>query len=609
MKKLLLFLMVLLLSFTSVSALLTEVDYTYNTYNGWGYNLSTGLYEVEDYWSVSDKMLINPLTIDSTISLEYDDTFHHILFWNDQGQYIGYLNSSESSVDTGDGRLLGTVGTGEFIYPEGAKMFALQAYDWATFWDDTVHTTAGDIDNIATGTLSYRDIFEGTQLLTNGDFTSGSTNWTTHTYIDFSGGNASYNCPIYTDCYTQYIGAWTVDHINYISFDLNITSGNMLFENSIGYNTSGTHSRLYTDSSNGNLLFDNNNNAPSIWTLDNIVVYDLTDLFGSGNEPDLTTFETYLDYYNLYKDAQDTYSYSDIFGTSLYGAGKTNMITNGDFSNGTTNWGTDSGNTFTIETGYAKVVDNGADAYTNVNQSNIYWYNSHKYYAVLDFKSNGLNDMLKHYFVSSPVSYFFIDYYNNTEWASYGTVLEFTGTSAYYTLVHTAYTLPYDTTIAYFDNIKVYDLTDLFGGEGLEPDLETFEGYLETYTDPWYYYFNTSTGNTYLEFDAIDFSIFYYYDQVPIDHDLEDRVDEYLTDWNMNTAFFKVLIAFSLMIIFAIASYKLSKSKAVVLATEGVLYTLFVILGWFSYWPIIIMVLALLILGLNAIMKGSGSSA
>jgi hypothetical protein len=152
-----------------------------------------------------------------------------------------------------------------------------------------------NIDTVAYGGLSYREIFEDGQLVTNGD-----VGWVANTYAYLSPVtlNLTTNDKIYLR-YTQETlsgdninaaGRWTL--FNLSTFN-NIVSSQ--------YNN-GTYSYLHTAIRTANeLLYTyGNQSVGGQIKYNNIFIINLTDLFGAGNEPNQATMDTlYQEYITL----------------------------------------------------------------------------------------------------------------------------------------------------------------------------------------------------------------------------------------------------------------------------------------------------------------------
>ncbi|MCK9576792.1 MAG: hypothetical protein M0R51_12795 [Clostridia bacterium] len=160
-----------------------------------------------------------------------------------------------------------------------------------------------------------------------------------------------------------------------------------------------------------------------------------------------------------------------------------NLISNGDFSDGTTGWTTESYNILTATNGYASVVFNGntppTTSFINVNQSLVVIEN-HIYYCCFNYKTNiqfvGTSN-IRAYF-TPPTTYFYsgIGVYDDNWHTLSGIFTATQNTLAFFVFTGRSANSN-DINIGeyiYFDNIMLFDLTATFG-MGFEPSLTDFE--------------------------------------------------------------------------------------------------------------------------------------
>lgn len=321
MKKLFLaFMMMMLITLPDVVAVSTEIVYDYTAYNGQGYNLVTGGYEERGYWASTNKMLINPAADPARIEIETAGYFHHILFFNDQNQYIGYKNcNTTTTYDTGGDEYLGTVSCAAspvlVTYPENARTFTLQVYQWREYLDDI----------LLTGAASYFDIFGddifdttySDNLIENGDFSDGLVGIYYYTPTDSFGIVENIDDRLHivsldgTNKYVEY-NVMINSNQYYISFDFDWISGS-------GVATEGFTSNINSIVSDQNIseirtstqtyLVIKRYNTTEFY-IDNLMLFDLTTIYGAGNEPDLATFETVIDDWQAEMDGLNEEYYS-----------------------------------------------------------------------------------------------------------------------------------------------------------------------------------------------------------------------------------------------------------------------------------------------------------
>lgn len=110
-----------------IFALTLEYEFTITDNKRW--NLQTGVIEDDLRYTITNRIQIIP-SDDQTIDA-FADTYHHVLFYNDRNQYIGYKNTPYSTYQI-EGRYLGNIQDDPnypgFTYPENAKFFTFMLY-------------------------------------------------------------------------------------------------------------------------------------------------------------------------------------------------------------------------------------------------------------------------------------------------------------------------------------------------------------------------------------------------------------------------------------------------------------------------------------------------
>ena len=184
-------------------------------------------------------------------------------------------------------------------------------------------------------------------------------------------------------------------------------------------------------------------------------------------------------------------TYRDIFGDSLYSTGKTNLINNGDLSDGYSNWLEN--NASVIETSETlRFIATAQYGYARQYFSVI---DNHIYYASLDYKVRHSGNLIYKYgFSESSSTALYDNLWNN---ASY--ILNANQT------IDTARFAIRDYNISgwdyvYQDNFMIYDLTTLFDGYDI-PTITQFEEMLAEYERL------TQTGNTGLTLEDMNLSL------------------------------------------------------------------------------------------------------
>lgn len=260
-------------------------------------------------------------------------------------------------------------------------------------------------------------------------------------------------------------------------------------------------------------------------SIDNMMAFNLTDLYGSGNEPTLEEFEIILEDAPDYFD-EWTYNYYEAdatigeFACERYAD---NLITNGDFSNGETGW------TFGSSVTSHSVTNDELTTIlkSNTSSSNNWIYQS--IYTSLNYTNNFYTtidyDLIT--FINDPASTIFRvgqNYWtiNESDAISQGDSGTFSYIdSAYGNIVSYGTYFTFGLTdnnenVAIIDNVMVFDLTALFGMNN-EPsqsewevilDANTVDGYTDGFTfedtcymtveqnNPIYQYYNYLEGHS-----------------------------------------------------------------------------------------------------------------
>lgn len=167
MKKLIMLLILIGLSLLGgiTTFALETINYNIVFYEDRAWDITDGSFDVNDnYWS-TNKLKI----VDDEITLN-NLYFHHILFWDSVGRYMGYYNTTDGGYE--GSKYLGD--TDETVdLPLDASWFSLTAYE-----NTPLDIPRSELNN---NTLSeiFEDalLFDDYQLVTNGDFNNGSTGW------------------------------------------------------------------------------------------------------------------------------------------------------------------------------------------------------------------------------------------------------------------------------------------------------------------------------------------------------------------------------------------------------------------------------------------------
>jgi hypothetical protein len=122
MKKLLIFVL-MLFSFSGITIFGADVNYNFNITDNFKWNLETGAIESDLKFAITSKMIIGNANIE-TLS----QTYHHVVFWNNKNQYIGYKNTQYSILE--NAYYLGDIENGNlgFTAPANAHFFSFMMY-------------------------------------------------------------------------------------------------------------------------------------------------------------------------------------------------------------------------------------------------------------------------------------------------------------------------------------------------------------------------------------------------------------------------------------------------------------------------------------------------
>ena len=320
-----------------------------------------------------------------------------------------YVDTLISSISDGTPEAFNNLTEIESTYPSGSNYVKLNLEDgyvykwggsaWIKGW---LYQNSADIEKIT----SKLPIIN---LIDNGDFSKGLEGWT------INSGNPS----ISTQDFVSYPQSMNVDsdgtssqvekildlkmgHKYYVGMQIKVTryvAGYVGFRlygagGRTVYVASTTHgfttlSRIHEASdTNGRFVVGGISGADLDGFIDNIMIVDLTETFGAGNEPTIQEFEELLvklpdGFVGATINPLVSFNYfeerkADKQGLELVPV--TNMIKNGDFSNGQTNWVVNAGNP--IVDGNKVVVDS-TEVSSQLVQNDLPLTVGHKYYAAV----------------------------------------------------------------------------------------------------------------------------------------------------------------------------------------------------------------------------------
>lgn len=472
MKKYKFFVLILLITLITsigVNADTIDGDYSYTTYDNEGYDLITGEALENINMSRTNRVEIARDSIDDKIYFN-DSDFSHVLFFNSSNIYIGYGNGNGSTRELSSyiGAVVPDGGAYSIEVPENARKFALMNYNY----QDTrnlIAYTQPSIDAMAWETLSYRDIFAGTNLIINGDFND--------THIEYE---PLFN--LFDETADLTVDGFTVNVVDADNFTIKSTGYTGIIDNEwldisfsidTQYTISGNyHSETgasndwlifyYTDLSYDYFILTSPTETAFTFTSDVLKSVDHISLFdwGSSSPDEFTYFNNFkieegaiATEYSIPYDAPDNW---------LYGM----VNPHGEVIGGRLKLRND---------------DVVTDLYTILYNDYIYS-NGHTVYFYYELESNSTYtdfDIAVRY-LSSPYTTLYVDEDANRNEIYYSSFLHtFTDDIGVRFDIQLEYT-----NYIYADNIKAYDLTALgFITMPTTAEFETMKLYYDTYKD------------------------------------------------------------------------------------------------------------------------------
>jgi hypothetical protein len=276
---------------------------------------------------------------------------------------------------------------------------------------------AKGIDEVAYGGKTYREIFEGGQLLANSDFTDGTTGW------NFAGSTIS-------SIDNQYVQVSSTTNFGYVGRLNQKIIGQIYYQVSSAKKISGTMTYFDFGTDSTNIIVPTNDfqqfsarytatetivltrgrGTPNyIYQVDYIYLYNLTQLFGAGNEPDKATMDKLFQQYQeggtvqaqafIQTAGKDTrvidakLPYLNMM--SIREVFESNLVVNGDFSS-STGW------TISNASG---TISNGLATFTATNQfgsiqQNITSIIGNTYYVATELQASSSTVRLYHEMLS-----------------------------------------------------------------------------------------------------------------------------------------------------------------------------------------------------------------
>lgn len=617
MKKLIIFALFLtvMLGFSSTlgieAAIVTEI-YDVTVFDNFKYDLNTGQSEVNINYSITNKLSISTLTEDEEIDVS-SMTFHHVLFYDRNNTYIGYINATNTTLQLSS--YLGYDVINDIItYPENADKFALMIYNYDDTRDIVFHENPS-IDDIAwDGVLTYRDIFGNSlygigsnNLFDNGDFTGVNNIWSNNGGINniineelvFTATSTGSSRGIFTDIINDVL----VGDIIYLSYDFktNDTSPVLFGLNDNRINVSipslnvyHTYSSYFEVIAATFITLYQSLDDTNITYYDNMLLYNLDIIFEQSPIPTIEQFENMLDFFILYLDAPEEITYNDVF--------ENNLIINGSFTGNSIPWipllgdnGIYSNDTLlliadaSVVSSYQEVIANETDII--YVKGNI-------------FKTSGTNALF-YILPEGAVSGGIETLMDSTAFEAMedGSNLDY---SSIFSLTNDGFRVVFGrissrTFNFNVDNVDGYNLTDIFG-VGLEPDTTVFiEDLKLIWDDP----LGESYSLYYPVASLLTLVISYDFDDTPApDPDVTDGIEDGLISIGADNEELKLFLSLAIMIIFAIFVGLKTSNIIIVLLGEVVLFMVFALLGWVSFWIILLIALMGVLLVMYKIIRG-----
>lgn len=440
--------------FPLVSAAPETVIYDFTYIDNHRYNLTTGSYTADSLYACTNRL---PLQ-DPNITV-LDNYFHHVLFWGHNNYYIGYYNHTGATTYETAG-FLGYTGGMSFNAPAGAESFAfivntdgtsgvipsLSPLTYADAFASPLYGNYTDSVLPSTLTASYQNA-GSYSLIPNGRFSMGDLSselpllWTagSGTYLTwctsaidryrlfaeadgvggfgevhtttFATASATHHYYLQSDVYIVDAGAGSQDELTFSVYSV---------EKAYQVSAFDTWETFYTEintvthgTSTFSVGFTLATDVTQPYVLDNILLYDMTAIFGSGNEPSAADFhDDYLPYYSFgdsyytisnradpsvlsYADLTTAMSNQFAFPTyTLTRVLPTNLITNGDFSVDSNsdgladNWTVINSAIPTIVNGFQRATVNVLSQNLSINQTVSALTNGNQFYVIASWNKS-----------------------------------------------------------------------------------------------------------------------------------------------------------------------------------------------------------------------------
>ena len=628
MKKLLV-LFIMIVGFTVSFVGAAPLDYDFTITDNYTFDLESGVYSYDENYITTNRIKI----LDEEVGIS-TDTFHHVLFFGNNNEYIGYKNTVYSNII--NEKYLGVVSGGSFTVPENATAFTLLSYKDAN--DAIIPEYGLSLNDIFGVNLHSQDGTNTNNLILNGDFSVDTNSDGIADNFAINGSithTVSNNKQVFSNDTTtlysgilQYGHTWFYEHQYYINLDYMfgvntsyvLVLNNGIYQEPISLIENGLSQNL-------SLIFEYKSDNPSHAGLDylkfqsymttesndnyiaDFVLLDLTTIFGD-TVPDQTTMDTLLYQYKLNKDLNNAYavddiSYKDIFGESIYGTEGTNLIENGAFSDTfESSLYFSQNSSLSIINDQFNIVGDGSSTYYRVAPKNLLMSeNSYIYYTydIVSISNNFVRSFIRD---GSSGTVATIHDESTIGVVSYIDYVSFNSTS--YHIIFDDNTS--GTGIFILDNIQAYDLTTTFGDT--VPSIATFEGYRDTFEA------NIILNNEYTNYFTVSsFSLIQpTYDYITPEADdtistPDDMLDTVIDTVGGDSTLSQVIISITIMLVILVILASANANYLFIVGIEMVVYSALSILGWVPAWVNIIFgVILLLILVRTFTGKSGGQS-
>ncbi len=165
MKKLIIFiLMFFTIPTISVFAVTETITYDVTVYDDKGYDLLTGKFIDMPSYATTNRLLVNSESIDFS-----SDTFHHVLYWDQNNNYIGYSNSQYSNLQLST--YIPAAINNYITMPLNTKFVAFMVSSGVEVPIPALN------DQTLEEVFGQGNLLDSEQLVTNGDFSDGTTGW------------------------------------------------------------------------------------------------------------------------------------------------------------------------------------------------------------------------------------------------------------------------------------------------------------------------------------------------------------------------------------------------------------------------------------------------